>query len=318
MTKKKALIFGVNGQDGSYLSKFLLSIGYIVYGTYRNKNSLKNKNLEKLKIDKLVIKIKLNNFHKDNIDKILSNTLPDEVYLLGSPSSVSESFSKPEYYYKYIVECTKAIIESILQSKKNIKIFYPSSAECFGNQGDLKFDESSKFRPVSPYGLAKKEAHNLVDRFRQSGKLFICSGILFNHESSLRPKTFVTQKIIQSIRDVKTKKIDNFSLGNLDIIRDWGYAPEYVKAMWLMLQKDNPDNFIIATGIGKSLKDFLNIAFSHFNLSWQDHIVINQRLYRSNEVYQTIGNPKKANEELNWKSKKNLEDIIEIMINEKI
>ena len=311
---KKALILGISGQDGAYLSRLLLDNGYEVYGTSRDSELNDFYCLNKLNIykDINISTMALNNF--DSVYKVFKKIKPDEIYNLAGQSSVGLSFSEPFLTFESIIDGTLNCLEAIRKIDNNIKFYNASSSECFGDTGKVSADENTVFKPESPYAVAKSAAHWAVKNYRKSYGLFAVSGILFNHESPFRPKSFVTQKIISSVIDISQGKKDFIELGNIDIQRDWGWAPEYVNAMFLMMHQNEADDYVIATGDTHALKDFVSITFDYFGLDWQEHLKVSTSLIRPSDLAISRGNPLKAEQKLGWKSKFNLNQIIHELI----
>jgi GDPmannose 4,6-dehydratase len=311
---KTALITGVSGQDGSFLAKLLLSKGYRVVGTSRDHNKINFRNLELLGVkgDIEYFSISLSDFK--SVFQIITDIHPNEIYNLAGQSSVGRSFNEPMETFQSIAIATVNILESIRLVDKDIKLYNACSSECFGDTGDKEVSENDRFVPSSPYAVAKATSFWEVMNYRQAYNLFACSGLLFNHESHLRGDQFVTKKIIKSACDISKGIQNKLVLGNINISRDWGYAEEYVEAMFLMMQQNNPDDFIIATGETRSLKDFIEIAFNYFDLDYEKYLVIDKNLFRPSDLRINKANPRKANQILKWKSKLKLEDIVSKMI----
>jgi GDPmannose 4,6-dehydratase len=310
----KTLICGISGQDGAYLARLLLEKGYTVIGASRDAEAAPFSNLEKLGIlDQVeVTSMALNDFR--SVIQVLKSSNPDEIYNLSGQSSVGLSFNQPVETLESIVTGTLNLLEGIRFLERPIKFYNAGSSECFGDIGDRAATESTLFQPRSPYAVAKAAAYWEVANYREAYDLFACTGILFNHESQLRPERYVTRKIISGavrIADGKQKKLQ---LGNIDITRDWGWAPEYVEAMWKILQHNEPDDFVIATGESNSLQDFIEHTFKSLNLNWQDHVETNPQLFRPTDLTISKANPRKANDELGWKAQYKMRDIIEMMI----
>jgi len=314
---KRAIIIGVTGQDGAYLSKFLLSKKYLVFGTLRQKNypgSLVN--IKKLGIEKEVNLIILNNYSYNNIYKIIEDYKPDEIYNLSGITSVGLSFNYPLETLESIVSITINLLEAINRIGRNIRFYSAGSGEVFGNTGEVPANIHTPHKPVSPYGIAKSTNFRFVEHYRSVYKLYLCTGILFNHESPLRGKQFVTQKIVTTARNISNGSESKLVLGNLDIYRDWGWAPEYVEAMWLMLQSDNPRDYIISTGRTTSLRDFVRITFQHYGLDWQQFTSIDTSLFRPIEIIRSVGDPSEALSNLSWSPKIQIEEIVQNMCDE--
>lgn len=314
MSQKVALICGMTGQDGSYLAQFLLSKGYRVWGTSRDATNFNNTNLIRLNIVDKTKLVTMDPLDFRSVLTTINHVEPDEIYYLAGQSSVGLSFELPSETIQSIVLGSLNILEACRMSAKPVRLYQAGSSECYGDVGKNIADESFPFKPSSPYAVAKASAYWLVDNYRKSYGLYACTGILFNHESPLRPKRFVTQKIIESARAISEGKIDRLTLGRIDINRDWGWAPEYIEAMWLMLQQDEPDDFIVATGHSHSLEEFINIAFQSFGLEWQNHIVQSNEFYRPSDIIFSQANPNKINSKLGWRAKVMLPQIIEKMI----
>ncbi len=311
---KKALICGVSGQDGAYLAKLLLERGYAVCGTSRDAQISSFNNLVKLGIhDRLKLEsVALNDFR--SVLQVLRKIEPDEVYNLAGQSSVGLSFEQPVETLDSIAIGTLNLLEAIRFTGKPIKLYNAGSSECFGDIGDTAADETTPFRPRSPYAVAKAAAFWEVANYREAYGIFACSGILFNHESPLRPQRFVTQKIIAAACRIARSHQEQLLLGNISIQRDWGYAPEYVEAMYLMLQQDEPDDYVIATGESCPLEDFVATAFACVGLNWQDYVISDASLLRPTDLAISRGNPSKAKEKLGWQAKSKMNDIVKIMV----
>ncbi|MBL1210467.1 GDP-mannose 4,6-dehydratase [Geminocystis sp. GBBB08] len=315
---KKALICGISGQDGAYLAKLLLQKNYLVCGTSRDAELSSFKNLaflgikEKVQLESMA----LNDFR--SVLQVITKFAPDEIYNLAGQTSVSLSFQQPVETLESIITGTLNFLEAIRFTGKNIKFYNASSSECFGDIGDRPGDETTPFRPRSPYAVAKSTAFWEVANYREAYNIFACSGILFNHESPLRSKRFVTQKIVETVCDIHQKKASQLQLGNLKIKRDWGWAEEYVEAMYLMLQQEQPDDYVIATGASYSLEDFVESAFSYFNLDWHDYVISNPELLRPTDLSISKGNPEKAQKILGWKARYQMGDVVKMMIESKI
>lgn len=311
--KKKALICGIGGQDGSFLAKFLLNKGYEVWGTSRDAGGASFINLKRLGLMEQIQTISMNPEDFRSVFMALRQSQPEEVYFLAGQTSVGLSFELPAETIQSISVGTLNILEACRVLDKPFKLFHAGSSECFGNTNGIPATEKTVFQPRSPYAVAKAAAIWLVDNYREAYGLFACSGILFNHESALRPKRFVTQKIICGARDIAEGNSDRLLLGNINISRDWGWAPEYVEAMWLMLQQKTPENFVIATGETHSLEDFVNQAFREFGLDWKDHVQVAKDLQRPSDIQISCADPSKAAEKLGWTAKTKMRDVIKEM-----
>jgi GDPmannose 4,6-dehydratase len=306
---KRVLICGVGGQDGSYLSEFLLGKGLEVFGTSRTADPPSMTNLKAIGIEKRVTVLSMAMDDPNSVFRVLAEVRPDEVYNLAGQSSVGRSFERPSETFESIATATQNLLEGIRRLDNRPKFFNASSGECFGSTKEPA-DENTRFDPRSPYAVAKCAAHWQVVTYRAAFKMFACNGLLFSHESRLRPKSFVTQKIVDAARSIAAGSYQKLELGNLDVIRDWGWAPEYVEAMWLMLQQPIADDFIIATGKSEPLREFVKMAFKHFNLDWEKHISINPALARPLDVPESRANPAKAAKVLGWRAKSNLADVV--------
>ena len=311
--KRTALICGVSGQDGSYLAELLLKKGYEVFGTSRDAQGSSFSNLKKLGISDRIKYISMVPEDFRSVLVALRKSKPDEIYYLAGQSSVSLSFEQPAETIQSITIGTLNILEGCRMMDKNIKIYHAGSGECFGDTNGEAASEKTPFHPMSPYAVAKTSAYWLVNNYRDAYGLFACTGILFNHESSLRPERFVTQKIIHSVKRIAQGSKDKLSLGRLDISRDWGWAPEYVEAMWLMLQQENPQNFVIATGTTITLEEFVRAAFDQAGLNWRDHVIQDPGLLRPTDLPVGRANPSKAHEELGWKANTKGVSVVERM-----
>lgn len=311
---KKALICGISGQDGAYLAQLLLDKGYAVYGTSRDAQISTLHNLQYLGIrDRInVLSMALTDFR--SVLQALNQVQPDEIYNLAGQSSVGLSFNQPVETLESIATGTLNILESIRFIDKPIKLYNAGSSECFGDTHGLPADEETAFRPRSPYAVAKATAFWEVANYREAYNLFACSGILFNHESPLRPDRFVTQKIISSACRIANGSKEKLVLGNINIQRDWGYAPNYVEAMYLMLQQDVPEDFVIATGKTISLSSFIAAAFQILGLNWQEYVVYDLSLCRPTDISVSCANPQKAREKLGWIASTDIQETIKIMV----
>lgn len=315
---KKALICGISGQDGAYLAQLLLSKGYFVCGTSRDAQMSSFSNLVRLGIrDQVKLEsVSLNDFR--SVLQVLTKIEPDEVYNLAGQSSVGLSFGQPVETLESIATGTLNLLEAIRFIGKPIKFYNAGSSECFGDTNGYIADENTPFRPRSPYAVAKSTAFWQVANYREAYNLFACSGILFNHESPLRPERFVTQKIISAVCRITRGSSEKLLLGNISIQRDWGWAPEYVEAMYLMLQQDVADDYVVATGESCKLEDFIALAFAELGLNWQDHVVVDESLYRPTDIAIGRANPAKAKEKLGWQAKFRVKEIVQKMIQAKM
>ena len=315
---RKALICGISGQDGAYLSEFLLSKGYAVFGGSRDATTNNFGNLKRLNIFNQVQLVSINLTDFRSTLQTINKIRPDEIYNLSGQSSVGLSFDQPIETFESICIGTLNLLEAIRFCDTSIKFYNAGSSECFGNSPDEMCDENTLFKPKSPYGIAKASAHWQVVNYREAYNLFTVNGILFNHESPLRPERFVTQKVIKAVTEIAAGKLKKLEVGNIDIVRDWGWAPDYVQAMWAMLQQEIPDDFVISTGKGHSLKEFIGMAFNCVHLDMEDYLTINQSLFRPTDLQCVVGNPQKAREILGWSSNHDLEWIVNEMFLNKI
>jgi GDPmannose 4,6-dehydratase len=314
----KALITGITGQDGSYLAEFLLGKGYEVHGVVRRASSFNTERLEPIYQDPHRGGVRMFLHYGDLSDSIVVSTLiaeikPDEVYNLAAQSHVRVSFDIPEYTGDITAIGAARILEAIRKSAPQARFYQASSSEMFGLVRETPQRETTPFYPRSPYGAAKVYAHWMTVNYRESYGIHATNGILFNHESPRRGETFVTRKITRAVARIKAGVQNRLFLGNLDAKRDWGYAPEYVESMWLMLQQEQPDDYVIATGETHSVREFLELAFEHAGLDWTKHVEIDPRYYRPAEVDVLIGDPTKAKNKLGWQAKTTFADLTRIM-----
>ena len=314
----KALITGITGQDGAYLAELLLEKGYEVHGTIRRSSSINTD-----RIDGLISKYSDNNqlslhysdlLDSSSITNLLNNILPDEVYNLAAQSHVSVSFTNPIFTTQIGTLGSISILEAIRHLDKDVKFYQASSSEMFGGSSKELLNEKSLFNAKSPYGASKVFAHEITKIYRESYDLFGVNGILFNHESPMRGETFVTRKITKAVGRIHVGIQERLTLGNLDASRDWGYAKDYVEGMWQMMQYDSPDDWVLATGISKTVREFAKAAFSSVGLNWEDYIDVSEKYFRPNEVDYLLGDATKAREKLNWEPSVNFEELVEIMV----
>jgi GDPmannose 4,6-dehydratase len=314
MRAKRALICGVSGQDGAYLSKLLIEKGYVVVGTSRDASASSFDNLQQLGIRQAVETVSMSTADSANIMSTIRNAAPDEIYYLAGQSSVGLSFERPVETYESITMGVFRLLEAIRVLDRPIRFYNAGTSECFGDTGnEYAASETTPFRPRSPYAVAKSSAHQLIAFYRESYGLYACTGILFNHESPLRLERFVTQKIVRNAARIAQGCDDKLQLGNLDIYRDWGWAAEYVEAMWLMLQQNISDDFVIATGKTVSLEYFIYGVFDYFNLKWTDHVVNIPELVRPYDVRMSRADPSKAKSILGWSAKVDIDQVIDGM-----
>lgn len=306
--RNRTLIFGVSGQDGAYLAKLLLDKGYVVFGTSRDAQMSSFANLKRLGIRDQVTTISANPCDFRSVLNVLTTADPQEVYNLAGQSSVSFSFEQPMEAFTSIGIANLTLLEAIRFLGSSIRYYNAGSSECFGNTPEVA-TEHTPFHPRSPYSVAKAAAFWQVSNYRESYGLFACSGILFNHESPLRPERFVTQKIVRAACRIAQDSGETLFLGNLDIARDWGWAPEYVDAMWRMLQKDAPDDYIVATGHTITLREFVGQVFASLGLDWERHVQSDSALLRPSEISTSRGCPEKAARLLGWKAALSAPDV---------
>ena len=320
---KTALLTGITGQDGSYLSEFLISQGYEVHGIIRRTSTFNTDRIDHIYVDPHDPNAKLFLHYGDLTDgttlrRILEEVKPVEIYNLGSQSHVRVSFDSPEYTVDSVGMGTLRLLEAIRDYQQRtgieVKFYQAGSSEMFGKVQDVPQSEATPFYPRSPYACAKVYAHWQTINYRESYDLFACNGILFNHESPRRGETFVTRKITRAVARIVAGKQDRLYLGNLDSKRDWGYAKDYVRAMWLMLQQDTPDDYVVATGETHSIKEFLELAFNCVDLNWQDYVAFDERYLRPAEVDLLIGDPTKANTKLSWQPSIDFPGLVQLMI----
>ena len=316
--KSKALITGITGQDGFYLTKFLLEKNYEVHGTIRRSSSINTSRIDGL-ISKYQKEGQLNLHYSDLIDSssissLVSEIMPNEIYNLGAQSHVAVSFKHPMLSTQVGNIGTLSLLEAIKSVDKTIKFYQASSSEMYGGGVKEKLNENSAFDPKSPYAASKMFSHNITKVYRESYNLFASNGILFNHESPHRGETFVTRKITRAATRISLGLQSKLTLGNLDASRDWGYAGDYVEAMWLMLQHKNPDDWVIATGKTYTVREFLEKVFSKLGMKYEDYVVSSEKYFRPNEVDYLLGDSTKAKKELGWQPKFSLDDLIDAMV----
>jgi len=313
MSQKVALICGVSGQDGSYLAALLLSKGYSVFGTSRDVQGSGFSNLHQLGIRERVQYISMVPEDFRSVLVALRKCKPDEIYYLAGQSSVGLSFEQPAETIQSITLGTLNMLEGCRMMDKKIKLYHAGSGECFGDTQGKPANEQTPFYPMSPYAVAKSSAYWLVNNYRDAYGLFACTGILFNHESPLRPERFVTQKIIRAVKRIAQGSNEKLKLGRLDIARDWGWAPEYVDAMWRMLQQDQAQDYVIATSTTITLEEFLQAAFAEADLNWTHYVEQDPGLFRPADIPIGRADPAKACRELNWKAATKGADVVKKM-----
>ena len=316
---KRALITGITGQDGSYLAELLLSKDYEVHGIIRRASTFNTERIDHLYRDPHINGVRLFLHYGDiadstNLIKLLYRIQPDEIYHLAAQSHVRVSFDIPEYTGDVTGLGTIRILEAIRETGLKAKFYQASSSEMYGKAQEVPQRETTPFYPRSPYGAAKVYSYWLTVNYRESYGIFACNGILFNHESPRRGETFVTRKVTRAVARIKAGLEDKLYLGNLDAKRDWGYAREYVEAMWLMLQQKEPDDYVVATGETHSVGELLEEAFTYVGLDWRKHVEIDARYYRPAEVDLLIGDPTKAKRILGWEAKTKFKDLVRLMV----
>ena len=315
---KKALITGITGQDGSYLAEFLLEKGYEVHGLVRRSSTFNTGRIDHIYVDPHETAAKLFLHYGDLTDgaglsAILANVKPDEVYNLGAQSHVRVSFDQPVYTAQVDAVGTLRLLEAIRNQGLDTKFYQASSSEMFGKVAETPQTETTPFHPRSPYGCTKVFSYWQVVNYRESYDMFACNGILFNHESPRRGETFVTRKITRGATRIKEGLQDKLFMGNLDAKRDWGFAKDYVEAMWLMLQQETPEDFVIATGQTHSVKEFLAEVFGHLDLDWEKYVEIDPRYFRPAEVELLLGDATKAREKLGWQPRVTFKELAAMM-----
>ncbi len=319
MTPKRALITGITGQDGSYLAELLLSKGYEVYGVIRRASTFNTDRIDHLYADPHEPGTRLRLLYGDladgsSLNKIIRSIHPDEIYNLGAQSHVRVSFDIPEYTAEVTGVGTVRLLEAIRETGITPKFYQASSSELFGNTTEVPQNEKTKFYPRSPYAAAKAYAYYMTQNYREAYGLFACNGILFNHESPRRGETFVTRKITRALANIVYKRQQELFLGNLEARRDWGYAGDYVEAMWLMMQQLEADDYVIATGETHSVKEFLDEAFAYAGLDWQQFVKMDQRYLRPTEVDVLQGDAVKARTQLGWKPRVTFSQLVRMMV----
>ncbi len=318
MTRKVALITGITGQDGSYLAELLLAKNYEVHGLIRRASTFNTERIDHIYQDPHEPNPKLHLHYGDLLDGVgLTNLVreiePTEIYNLAAQSHVMVSFTMPQYTAQVDAVGTVALLEAIRATKRDIRFYQASTSELFGSTPPPQ-NEESKFRPRSPYAAAKLMAYWSTVNYREAFGIHASNGILFNHESPRRGETFVTRKITRAVAAIKVGKQKKLYLGNLDATRDWGYAKEYVESMWLMLQKPESSDYVVATGVGATVRDFARVSFAHAGLDWQEFVEIDEKYERPTEVDALIGDPSKAKRELGWSASTNWESLAQLMV----
>lgn len=310
----KALITGISGQDGSYLAEFLLSKGYEVFGIVRRSSSENHERISHIR-DRVGL------IHADLLDQVsltraIEQVQPGEIYNLAAQSFVPTSWEQPVLTAEFTAVGVSRILEAVRAARCKAKFYQASSSEMFGKVRETPQSEDTPFYPRSPYGVAKVYGHHITVNYRESYGMFAVSGILFNHESPRRGLEFVTRKITDGVARIKCGLSKEIRLGNLEAKRDWGFAGDYVRAMWMMLQQDQPDDFVVATGVGHTVREFADIAFSSVGLDYRDFVKTDPAFLRPAEVDTLLGNPRKANDQLDWKPEVSFAEMIEMMVHE--
>ena len=318
MNKKVAFITGITGQDGSYLAELLLAKNYEVHGLIRRASTFNTERIDHIYQDPHEPNPKLKLHYGDLLDGVgLTNLVreiePTEIYNLAAQSHVMVSFTMPQYTAQVDAVGTVALLEAIRATRRDIRFYQASSSELFGSTPPPQ-NEDSKFRPRSPYAAAKLMAYWSTVNYREAFGIHATNGILFNHESPRRGETFVTRKITRAVAAIKAGKQKNLYLGNLEAVRDWGYAKEYVESMWLMLQKPESSDYVVATGVGATVRDFARVSFAHAGLDWQEYVEIDEKYERPTEVDALIGDPSKAKRELGWSASTHWESLAKLMV----
>jgi GDPmannose 4,6-dehydratase len=316
--QKTALITGITGQDGSYLAELLLEKGYMVYGTIRRSSSFNTHRIDHLYRDPHEAGVRLHLVYADlndasSLNKVLRDVRPDEIYNLGAQSHVRVSFDIPEYTAEVTALGSVRLLEAIRDTGLNTRYYQASSSELFGKVVETPQTEKTPFYPRSPYAAAKAYSFYITRNYREAYDLFACNGILFNHESPRRGETFVTRKITRAAARIKLGLQDKLFLGNLDARRDWGFAGDYVDAMWRMLQVDRPDDYVVATGETHSVREFLELTFEHLDLDWRRHVEHDSRYLRPTEVDVLLGDASRARDELGWEPKVGFKELVGMM-----
>lgn len=321
--KRRALITGITGQDGSYLTELLLEQGYEVHGIIRRTSTFNTDRIDHMYVDPHLEEARLFLHYGDLTDgtalrRLVEQVQPEEVYNLGAQSHVRVSFDAPEYTVDSVGMGTLRMLEAVRDYQqrigKEVRFYQAGSSEMYGKVQEVPQSEKTPFYPRSPYACAKVYGHWQTVNYRESYDMFACNGILFNHESPRRGETFVTRKVTRAIARIIAGTQQKIYMGNLDSKRDWGYAKDYVKAMWLMLQQDEPDDYVVATGETYSVREFLQVAFGHVNLNWEDYVSFDERYLRPAEVELLIGDPTKAKQKLGWEPSVSFEGLVKLMV----
>jgi GDPmannose 4,6-dehydratase len=311
--RRRALIFGITGQDGSYLAAELLGHGYEVHGTSRAAGGIAV-NLERLGIADRVHVHQVPLLDHAKVAEVVRAVAPAEIYNLAGQSSVGQSFVQPVEAFTSHAVVALNILEAIRANRPQARFYNAASSEAFGDTGTMPADDAASLRPWTPYGAAKAAAIHLVESYRRSFGLFACTGIMFNHESPLRPESFVTQRVVRGAIAIAQKRSGPLVLGNIEIVRDWGWAPDFVESMWLMLQQNEPEDFVIATGIATSLEAFVDRVFQRLGLHWKDHVTTDDKLKRPTDIAVSFGNPERARQRLGWVSRVRMPELADRLV----
>lgn len=312
--RNRALICGISGQDGAYLAQLLLGKGYEVFGTSRDMNTRDFGGLGALGLQARVQLVSMSIVDFRSVLQVLQKVQPTEVYNLSGQTSVGLSFDQPVETFESISVGTLNLLEAIRFHQPGIRLYNAGSGECFGDTGTRPADESTRLSPSSPYAVAKSAAYWTVATYRQAYGLYAVTGLLFNHESPLRPQRFVTQKIVSAAVRIAAGSRERLALGNMSIVRDWGWAPEYVDAMWRMLQQESPEDFVVATGRSFSLEDFTATAFREVGLDWRAHVDVDPKLLRPYDHPAAHANPARAGQRLGWQARYAMPDVVRMMV----
>lgn len=315
---QRALVCGVSGQDGAYLTKLLLEKGYQVWGTSRDAEMASFSNLQLLGLRDQVRLTSLNLRDVSGVINLVNRVKPHEIYNLAAQSSVGLSFEQPHETFESIVLGGLNLLEAIRLSKQPVRLYNAGSTECFGDTGETPVSEISPFNPRSPYAVAKAAAHWAVSNYRDAYGMYACTGVLSNHDSPLRPRRFVTRKIVRAVAELSRGHTGKLKLGTLGIERDWGWAPDYVDAIWRILQQETPGDFIIATGLTSTLEQFVNAAYSCIGENWRNHVLIDENLFRPSDIIHSRMDPTKAQTHLGWRATHTMPAVVRLMFEEEI
>jgi GDPmannose 4,6-dehydratase len=315
---KRAIICGISGQDGAYLAQLLLEKGYAIWGTSRDAEMASFANLQLLGIKNHIQLTSLNLRDVGGIINLLARVAPDEIYNLAAQSSVGLSFEQPYETFESIVLGGLNLLEAIRLSRQPVRFYNAGSSECFGDTGKTPVSETSPFNPRSPYAIAKAATHWTVRSYREAYGLYACTGILSNHDSPLRPRRFVTRKIVRAVAELLQGNTEKLRLGSLDIERDWGWAPDYVDAIWRILQQNSAEDFIVATGVSSTLEQFVEAAYHCAERNWRDHVIIDSELFRPTDILHSRMDPLKAQISLGWRAKHTMIDVVRLMLEEEV